>query len=250
VKLPLGNVSWSALSARPKNALRRAVAYSGNPKVADSAFFRFADIQSITVGDLKDQRNVGPGTLSDLVQELNHALKSLTEEDLFTPKETEEDQIAKLRFAIMEATNLEGLSEAMLAYQIAVSEVSEREIEIWRARLPWITDNPETLASLGERFGVTRERIRQIQRRAERYPFLLDGPVKLLQDFQNLLLETTSFLEYEAECRDLNLFNGNSLNPGRIRHIALVLENRDLVEEMSQAIHRWNRISILGFEDD
>lgn len=250
VTLPLGNVPWKALSARPKNALRRAVAYAGNPKVADSAYFRFSDIQSITIGDLKDQRNVGPGTLSDLVHELNTAFMSLRDEDLVQQVVVEEDHLAILRLAILESTNLEELSEAMLSYQIAVNEVSEREILIWRSRLPWITDTPETLASLGEKFGVTRERVRQIQRRVERYPFLLGGPVRLLQEFQNLLLETTSFMEFEEECRELGLFTGISLNPGRIRHIAIALEHEDLVDEIGQAIHKWNRISILGIDDD
>jgi len=250
VRLPLGSVPWRALSARPKNALRRAVAYSGNPKVADALYFRFSDISSITVGDLKDQRNVGAGTLNDLVAELNRVFSTLTEDDLVEPSVEEEDKLVALRRAIMDSTNLDELSEAMLLYQMTVNEVSEREVEIWKSRLPWFTDSPETLATLGEKFGVTRERIRQIQRRVERYPFLIPEPVRLLQEFQNLLLETSSFLEFEEESRELGLFNGGSLNPGRIRHIAIALEQRDLVEEIGTAIHRWNRISILGIHED
>jgi hypothetical protein len=250
VRLPLGNVPWGALSARPKNALRRAVAYSGNPKVADSPYFRFSDISSITVGDLKDQRNVGAGTLNDLINELNQAFSTLSEDDLVEPSVEEEDKLVVWRRAIIDSTNLEELSEAMLTYQITVNEVSEREIEIWKSRLPWFTDSPDTLATLGEKFGVTRERVRQIQRRVERYPFLISEPVKLLQEFQNLLLETSSFLEFEEDSRELGLFSGESLNPGRIRHIAIALEQKDLVEEIGAAIHKWNRISMLGMDED
>ena len=46
----------------------------------------------------------------------------------------------------------------------AMQELNEREIEIIQARR--LNDSPETLESLSQRFGISRERIRQIEQRA------------------------------------------------------------------------------------
>jgi RNA polymerase sigma-32 factor len=45
-----------------------------------------------------------------------------------------------------------------------VALLNEREREIVRERM--LTDNPVTLEELGVRFGISRERIRQIEKRA------------------------------------------------------------------------------------
>ena len=46
----------------------------------------------------------------------------------------------------------------------ALGELPEREQEIIKAR--FLTDDPITLEKLGERFGVSRERVRQLEARA------------------------------------------------------------------------------------
>lgn len=250
VPLRHGRVPWSALAARPRNALKRALAYLGDLNTAESKFFRFSDIQTITLGDLRDQRNVGERTLLDLVVQLNSAFSVLVEDDLVDGVIEQPDEVDRIRNRIKESENLEDLCEAMMTYLVTINEVSQREVGIWRSRLPWFTDNPETLSALASKNGVTRERIRQIQRKADRYPFLIHGPIRVIEDFQNLLLETSTFSEFEDECMEAGLFMGHSLNPGRIRQIAIVLERQDLVDEISQAIHRWSRNAVLGDELD
>ena len=47
-----------------------------------------------------------------------------------------------------------------------VSELSERERRIVRQR--WLTDEPETLEQLGVAFGVSKERVRQLEERAKK----------------------------------------------------------------------------------
>jgi RNA polymerase sigma-32 factor len=44
--------------------------------------------------------------------------------------------------------------------------LKDKELEIFRARLR--TENPETLQAIGERFGISRERVRQIETRLKR----------------------------------------------------------------------------------
>ncbi len=51
------------------------------------------------------------------------------------------------------------------ALHAAVSELSAREREILESR--WLTESPVTLAALGRRFGISKERVRQIEERAK-----------------------------------------------------------------------------------
>jgi len=44
--------------------------------------------------------------------------------------------------------------------------LKDKELEIFRARLR--TEKPETLQAIGERFGISRERVRQIETRLKR----------------------------------------------------------------------------------
>jgi RNA polymerase sigma-32 factor len=52
------------------------------------------------------------------------------------------------------------------ALKKVVSELSPRERRIVKQR--WLTDQPKTLEQLGEVFGVSKERVRQLEERAKR----------------------------------------------------------------------------------
>ena len=53
-----------------------------------------------------------------------------------------------------------------VALRQVVAELSPRERRIVRQR--WLTDEPKTLEQLGEAFGVSKERVRQLEERAKR----------------------------------------------------------------------------------
>jgi RNA polymerase sigma-32 factor len=52
------------------------------------------------------------------------------------------------------------------ALKTVVDELSPRERSIMRQR--WLTDEPQTLEQLGEAFGVSKERVRQLEERAKK----------------------------------------------------------------------------------
>jgi len=56
-------------------------------------------------------------------------------------------------------------SRTMDALQAAVRELPPREREILESR--WLTEEPLTLEALGRRFGISKERVRQIEERAK-----------------------------------------------------------------------------------
>jgi RNA polymerase primary sigma factor len=68
-----------------------------------------------------------------------------------------EDQHAAMPAEVATANSL---SEQIMS---ALDELSEREQEVVRMRFGLDGDQPQTLEEVGRRFGVTRERIRQIE---------------------------------------------------------------------------------------
>lgn len=63
-----------------------------------------------------------------------------------------------------EASVHEITAQAGVAVRAAVGELDEREQMIVRARL--MTEDPPTLQELGNRLGVSKERVRQLEERA------------------------------------------------------------------------------------
>jgi RNA polymerase sigma-32 factor len=73
-------------------------------------------------------------------------------EFLETSAEPLEDKISKKEF------------ETILHQRIAEfkKEMNKRELDIFNQRI--FSENPETLAEIGKRYGISRERVRQIQK--------------------------------------------------------------------------------------
>lgn len=67
--------------------------------------------------------------------------------------------------ADVEIERAEDRAAAMAAIELAMRGMSEREHAVVRRRL--LTDEPETLDEIGKSFGVSRERIRQIEAQAK-----------------------------------------------------------------------------------
>ena len=246
-------IDWEALSTRCRNALARTVDYVGMSELTKKSNFSLSEISSIQLGDLKDQLNVGITTLLNLIcelQELSSLTKSLekprehaqSSED-FELENKGDDSLRRIRSDISNAESIASLQEAMLRYLSEIMDVQKRETDIWKVRLPWLTTTPETLASIGDQFGLTRERIRQITKKAERYPFLLDEPVRILQSVQNIILETDNYQDFIDELIDHEFVPDRNVGIGILRQLALALRQDEAASDLGRAIYEWSQSS-------
>lgn len=242
-------IELNSLSTRPRNALKRALLQTGEWEPHSKRFevmqrlnfVELRDISQLRISDVRDLNNVGEATLVVLIQELQNALAEINEDEELVETNIELDSLELMRQRIISAQSIEELTEAMIDYQKSIRIMSEREEMIWRNRLPWITDNPKTLDSIGTSLGVTRERIRQIQRKSSRYAYEVNSKINVLSEVQNILLECSNYEEFREAMIEEGLTQENSITIGRIRHLAVELGQTEVVYEVERAIYAWSQ---------
>ena len=242
-------IELNSLSARPRNALKRALLQTGEWEPHSKRFevmkrlnfVELRDISKLRISDVRDLNNVGESTLVELIRELQKALAEMTQDE--NPVETnfEIDSLESMRLNIISAQSIEELTEAMINYQKSIRDMSDREEMIWRNRLPWITDSPKTLDSIGTALGVTRERIRQIQRKSSKYAYEVNSKIMVLSEVQNILLECSNYEEFREAMIEDGLTQEQSITIGRIRHLAVELGQDEVVFEVERAIYAWSQ---------
>ena len=242
-------IELNSLSARPRNALKRALLQTGEWEPHSKRFevmkrlnfVELRDISKLRISDVRDLNNVGESTLVELIRELQKALAEMTQDE--NPVETnfEIDSLESMRLNIISAQSIEELTEAMINYQKSIRDMSDREEMIWRNRLPWITDSPKTLDSIGTALGVTRERIRQIQRKSSKYGYEVNSKIMVLSEVQNILLECSNYEEFREAMIEDGLTQEQSITIGRIRHLAVELGQDEVVFEVERVIYAWSQ---------
>lgn len=242
-------IDLNSLSTRPRNALMRALLQSGAWEPHSRRFevkkklnfVELRDISQLRISDVRDLNNVGESTLVELIRELQSALTEMSQDEDELETNYELDSLESMRMKIISANSIEELTEAMIEYQKSIRVMSEREEMIWRNRLPWITDNPKTLDSIGITLGVTRERIRQIQRKSSRYAYEVNSKIMVLSEVQNILLECSNYEEFREAMIEEGLTEEPSITIGRIRHLAVELGQDEVVFEVERAIYAWSQ---------
>lgn len=248
-------IEWEALSTRCRGALAKAVQYRGKSKLLQKSNFSLTDINSLQLGDFRDQINVGIKTLINLIyelQELSALGESIEKSNVgclsmenFDLENKSDIYLKKIRSDISNAETITLLQEAMLKYLSEVTVVQKRDIDIWRVRLPWLTTSPETLASIGNRYGLTRERIRQIIHKVDQFPFLLNEPVRVLQSIQNAILENDSCQDFIDELVDCEIISTRDFRIGIFRQLAVALSQEEAVSDLERAIYEWSQSSLV-----
>ena len=242
-------IDLNLLSTRARNALKRALLQTGKWDPSSKRFevmkklnfIEFRDISQLRISDVRDLNHVGESTLVALIQELQKVVAEKFQDEELAENTYEFDSLESLRVRISAAKSIEELTESMIDYQKTIRVISERDEQIWRSRLPRITDNPKTLDSIGVALGVTKQRIRQIEGKSSRYAYEVDSRICVLSEVQNILLECTNFEEFREAMIEEGLTQEASITIGRIRHLAVELGQTEVVFEVERAIYAWSQ---------
>ena len=257
----LHSFNMNDLSTSSVNALSRSMVRNGGWPLINSREIQMkytkpialSEISILTISDIRDLRQVGEGKVIKLIDELktsviNHAgYVPIPQLETFPSSEL----VSSFEVAIEGSATFEDLTENMLEYLKSefelqglrdprrITEIDNRTEIVWRNRLPWLTDSPLTLDALGKKFDVTRERIRQIQNLATRFPFSKKMKVELLFQAQDILLESSSFKDFLEILISEGLIDSESISLGRIRYMALEFGYTDIASDVEKSIYRW-----------
>lgn len=253
--------SVSDLSTSSLNALRRAMLRNeywefSTPSAIKEKYSKpiaTIEIAKLKVSDILDLNQVGETKIKLLLDDLKRStIKNLGyKPSLSLEKIDLSKSISEFQLALEKSSNLDELVENMLLYlknefELAgirdsrrVVQIDERTLAIWRLRLPWLIDTPETLDSIGKSHSVTRERVRQIQNLSTRFGFPTNIDIEFMNQIQGILLESSSLHEFMEVLKDENLLGTSTYSLGRIRAIARELGYSDLAEDIEKSIYKW-----------
>lgn len=253
--------SMEDLSTSSLNALRRSMisidawTVSNSREIEDkcSRPIPLVELASLTIADLKDLRQVGETKILQLIFELRQSVIGLDGyiQNPIATMDHKMGSISMTEVEIEKAATLEELTQAMvehlkLEFELhgirdtrRLIQIDFRTEEIWKNRLPWLSENPKTLEALGKYFDITRERVRQIQNLAHRYPFSKNLQVNLLLQIQELLLESSSLEDFKSSLIEEGLTLSKDYSIGKIRYLALEFGYSEIASDIEKSIYRW-----------
>jgi hypothetical protein len=211
-------------------------------------------LDDVTVEDVRDLRNVGQKRFDRTLDELREVFRVLETElekrdislSISSPLSTYEDQIndqiedAILHDPIDSATTIEELRLGILNHFDLYKPIDERVREIILARHYAFGNQEITLESLGERFGITRERVRQI---AAKYDDLvLSSPREsngLLEKILKLALESNDYVDFAVKMTEEELTEQEDFSIVNAVALCEILQLGDLSDAFLGVYEKW-----------
>ena len=135
-------------------------------------------------------------------------------------------------------STLLGLLEHYLARVQIHFDLDER-IQMVKMRSPLFSDEPATLQEIGEEFGMSRERIRQILRNLDDYVISEFDFIPILDKIAEIAVASKDIFEFESACTFSVETNYQAISLTRLMAICRAYNRSDLVEIISQVNNTW-----------
>lgn len=211
-------------------------------------------LDDVTVEDVRDLKHIGQKRFDQTVDELREVFRVLETElekhdislAISSPSSTYEDQIhdhiedAISHDPIDSATTIEELRLGILNHFDLYKPIDERVREIILARHYAFGNQEITLESLGERFGITRERVRQI---AAKYDDLvLSSPREsndLLEKILSLALESSDYVDFAVKMTEEKLTEQEDFSIVNAVALCEILQLGDLCDSFLGVYEKW-----------
>jgi len=241
---------WKMLSPRTQNAMNRMFSkfYSNEDFWIDG--ITYLDMKKIPVSDLFDTNHVGLSTAANCLKDIargfseiekNGHLSNVIEEieKIIESKHIKEIEEIHWSDPIDLAESIEELQDAIIYHFNDYLQVDNRVREILYSRHPALLRKSRTLDDLGQEFGVTRERIRQIEAKFKDLEIgVAKTENKLLLKAIDILSKSNSFDEFTELMREHNLADYEYISDGILESIAKVLGLFDYIERIEKESSR------------
>lgn len=261
-KYPKYLVPWTSLSGRSRNILQRGLVIA---KISDIDFktgFSYNQLDKVDIEVFKHVKNVGSYSLDSLFLELRRVFENLPGPSNLSNIEVDIDlnQVSSnassskaMQYEFQQFdhcgnladlfSRLENFIEGLPEFQhFPFHESDERSIQVLKGRHPAFCERLKTLDEIGKIWGVTRERIRQIELKQKDLRIEELSKVPIMKEIDKLLTQSESeevfmnLLKIEGYISDET--TPNLIN--RLKSIAELLAMDDLVITIESCKNNWD----------
>jgi hypothetical protein len=207
--------------------------------------FTYRQLKSIPIFAIKDARNVGPSRLRRLVGDLRICFEKVcnlnsvkleeqkveNQEDNETSTNIYFDLISTNSFRVFYSRFIESL-ELFLYEDI-------RELQVILARADWSPFPKETLDEIGNKFGITRERVRQIEKRILDRNYPITDEIKIFSHLFHFFITSETSNEFKEQVIDFDPDYRLSIEPEHFVALAKFLGKTEIAAQFSSRIDVW-----------
>lgn len=197
-------IPWQWLTSNAKKSMEIMFQFAFDEEQDFTRGFAIHHLRYVDISDVKAIKYLDYRHVLFAIEEIKKITKNSQYLDLPTIDDTIEfkSQIQVNSFSIYDdlvkkATNIEDLAEAILNRLDAERPMSERDRAVICSRAEWYTSNPQTLDAIGQNYGLTRERIRQITKKYESPILEIEEELRFSKELSRLALESTSIEEFQ-----------------------------------------------------
>jgi len=229
---------WKKLSSKTQNAMNRMFSkfYSNQDFWIDG--ITYSDLKKIPASDLFDTNHVGLSTAAYCLKELAKGFSEIEKNGQLSMLINEIEDI-QWNDPIDSAESIEELQDAIIYHFNDYRQVDNRVRAILYSRHPAFIRNSRTLDDLGQEFGVTRERIRQVEAKFKDLEIgAAKAENKLLLKAIDILSESNSFEEFTELMRENSLADYEYMSDGILESIAKILGLFDYIERIEKESSR------------
>lgn len=244
----LGVISWYFLSPQTAETMQVVFDLAFDHSWDHSKGFTLHHLTFINIHDVKAIKQLDFQHVLLALREIEHythGKKFYYEIDSEGPLAEGMDEdayfISLFDEVIRNAITLEELIEAIINRLDAIEKITDKQMSILRQRARWLTSNPRTLESIGEEYGVTRERIRQIIKKYEEPLDQVTGTLAFAVKLSKLALQSNSSEELQTLAAKNYLTSSEALDLDQIEAIMQYLPKTEGWSGFVQQRGKWKK---------
>ena len=240
-------LDWDNFTNPVRNILKRLCFERLEPEYTEAVILGccYEFLKHITYYDLLDMRHVGEIRKDQVIKELINVFsvfekqghdgwvvpvfEEVNEEEFYNPD------------AVDLALTLEDLVKGILIQFDDYRAIDDRTIAILRGRIPAFLREPQSLEELGNRFGVTRERVRQIE---GKFKDLQLGTLKnhnsCLQFLIDILEKADSEDEFCKLAQEADLLGEEPISVEKLKDLIRILGLDDYLDRVEAKEDEWD----------